>query len=107
MLFRSRLEHVVLAATLVFGVGVDALRLEQGVALLEVEQRARGNGDSEQAGGRIEHGGIVPRNGRSDCDGTPGAAAVEGRGVRSEEHTSELQSLMRTSYAVFCLNKKT
>src|SRR3546814_6532346 len=28
-------------------------------------------------------------------------------GRRSEEHTSELQSLMRISYAVFCLNKKT
>src|SRR3546814_6305994 len=28
------------------------------------------------------------------------------RAIRSEEHTSELQSLMRTSYAVFCLNKK-
>src|SRR3546814_1591349 len=28
------------------------------------------------------------------------------RVVRSEEHTSELQSLMRISYAVFCLNKK-
>src|SRR3546814_10251527 len=27
-------------------------------------------------------------------------------GSRSEEHTSELQSLMRISYAVFCLNKK-
>src|SRR3546814_6403349 len=27
-------------------------------------------------------------------------------GVRSEEHTSELQSLMRSSYAVFCLKKK-
>src|SRR3546814_4107165 len=27
--------------------------------------------------------------------------------MRSEEHTSELQSLMRTSYAVFCLKKKT
>src|SRR3546814_3040547 len=27
-------------------------------------------------------------------------------GPRSEEHTSELQSLMRISYAVFCLNKK-
>src|SRR3546814_3866655 len=27
-------------------------------------------------------------------------------GNRSEEHTSELQSLMRTSYAVFCLKKK-
>src|SRR3546814_3847249 len=29
-----------------------------------------------------------------------------GRPVRSEEHTSELQSLMRISYAVFCLKKK-
>src|SRR3546814_5080449 len=29
------------------------------------------------------------------------------RGGRSEEHTSELQSLMRISYAVFCLKKKT
>src|SRR3546814_5797947 len=27
-------------------------------------------------------------------------------GLRSEEHTSELQSLMRISYAVFCLNKQ-
>src|SRR3546814_1664384 len=27
--------------------------------------------------------------------------------IRSEEHTSEFQSLMRTSYAVFCLKKKT
>src|SRR3546814_15913851 len=42
--------------------------------------------------------------------------AIEGRpvhahqflhqGIRSEEHTSELQSLMRNSYAVFCLKKK-
>src|SRR3546814_8822994 len=30
-----------------------------------------------------------------------------GRDERSEEHTSELQSLMRISYAVFCLKKKT
>src|SRR3546814_1922974 len=30
----------------------------------------------------------------------------QGALVRSEEHTSELQSLMRTSYAVFCLTKK-
>src|SRR3546814_7006136 len=28
------------------------------------------------------------------------------KGLRSEEHTSELQSLMRSSYAVFCLKKK-
>src|SRR3546814_7045125 len=32
--------------------------------------------------------------------------ALMGAGLRSEEHTSELQSLMRISYAVFCLNKK-
>src|SRR3546814_8917782 len=41
-----------------------------------------------------------------------GQAQVEGpsrthvRRLRSEEHTSELQSLMRISYAVFCLKKK-
>src|SRR3546814_8614202 len=34
-----------------------------------------------------------------------GLAALAGG--RSEEHTSELQSLMRSSYAVFCLKKKT
>src|SRR3546814_4227728 len=32
--------------------------------------------------------------------------AVQADVNRSEEHTSELQSLMRTSYAVFCLKKK-
>src|SRR3546814_5510023 len=32
-------------------------------------------------------------------------APLEGRVIRSEEHTSELQSLMRISYAVFCLKK--
>src|SRR3546814_6724819 len=32
---------------------------------------------------------------------------IEEIGQRSEEHTSELQSLMRISYAVFCLKKKT
>src|SRR3546814_9796838 len=31
---------------------------------------------------------------------------IEHSVVRSEEHTSELQSLMRTSYAVFCLKKQ-
>src|SRR3546814_10518419 len=36
----------------------------------------------------------------------PFGIAVQGRHARSEEHTSELQSLMRISYAVFCLKKK-
>src|SRR3546814_3137429 len=36
-----------------------------------------------------------------------GEALVLSDRLRSEEHTSELPSLMRKSYAVFCLNKKT
>src|SRR3546814_3381232 len=40
--------------------------------------------------------------------GNPFVAVGDDRdGRRSEEHTSELQSLMRISYAVFCLKKKT
>src|SRR3546814_2878841 len=35
------------------------------------------------------------------------ADRTAGQVARSEEHTSELQSLMRISYAVFCLKKKT
>src|SRR3546814_3589176 len=45
-------------------------------------------------------------------DGTPAGYPLEYNDhglvvMRSEEHTSELQSLMRTSYAVFCLTKNT
>src|SRR3546814_9117729 len=36
-----------------------------------------------------------------------GTMMANGAAARSEEHTSELQSLMRISYAVFCLQKKT
>src|SRR3546814_2198151 len=48
----------------------------------------------------------VPAPPRVDL-GTPGAGARALRGRSSEEHTSELQSLMRISYAVFCLKKTT
>src|SRR3546814_7172626 len=44
--------------------------------------------------------GVVPQ---SSCSFSAAAPAR----IRSEEHTSELQSLMRISYAVFCLTKKT
>src|SRR3546814_5489055 len=52
--------------------------------------------------------------GRAELAMVPGAAeqmavalmASVQQGLRSEEHTSELQSLMRISYAVFCLKKK-
>src|SRR3546814_10022583 len=40
------------------------------------------------------------------ADFTPHKPQPMSGGCRSEEHTSELQSLMRISYAVFCLKKK-
>src|SRR3546814_7003963 len=62
------------------------------------------------AAGSCEHGSGqhlgcgLPRASR---DGDEGDAVEPPAVPRSEEHTSELQSLMRISYAVFCLNKKT
>src|SRR3546814_8071818 len=47
------------------------------------------------------------RVGRRSRHGRRGGGDDAPRGPRSEEHTSELQSLMRISYAVFCLKKKT
>src|SRR3546814_6161366 len=41
------------------------------------------------------------------CFAAPESFIRRGESRRSEEHTSELQSLMRSSYAVFCLQKKT
>src|SRR3546814_8749819 len=52
--------------------------------------------------GLIQHESRMP--GRSHCDMELEDIASGER--RSEEHTSELQSLMRISYAVFCLKKK-
>src|SRR3546814_3884283 len=47
---------------------------------------------------------------RLECGARPATDLARDRGAaglaRSEEHTSELQSLMRISYAVFCLKKK-
>src|SRR3546814_10786914 len=50
--------------------------------------------------GRLD---AAPRRGPAYLQGSPGPRAVL---FKSEEHTSELQSLMRISYAVFCFNKK-
>src|SRR3546814_2106945 len=50
--------------------------------------------DGEQHGGTAAESNTAEREGGQD------------RQQRSEEHTSELQSLMRISYAVFCLNNK-
>src|SRR3546814_1856202 len=49
----------------------------------------------------------IPAAGLEPVDGDfGGVIAIALCGDRSEEHTSELQSLMRISYAVFCLKKK-
>src|SRR3546814_7238408 len=45
----------------------------------------------------------IHRTGLADLDHLPASRQIVDR---SEEHTSELQSLMRISYAVFCLKKK-
>src|SRR3546814_4382104 len=50
--------------------------------------------------------GEVGRVAQGPEQGCLGGHAVFARLVRSEEHTSELQSLMRISYSVFCLKKK-
>src|SRR3546814_3680631 len=91
--------------------------------------RSGGNGNDEvgRGQGSILAGGAIPGPpcscrsgfsrsykggaGRVSCvSGSASGSAcmpASGSGGRSEEHTSELQSLMRISYAVFCLKKKT
>src|SRR3546814_5510530 len=62
-----------------------------------------------QAFGLVEH--VLAEHARihagsSDRAGVMEAAGLDRARQRSEEHTSELQSLMRISYAVFCLKNK-
>src|SRR3546814_4172295 len=68
-------------------------------AVREVEQAEgrKGDGDEDQ------HRKHRPGQLQHDVVGGPGRVGIA---LRSEEHTSELQSLMRISYAVFCLKKK-
>src|SRR3546814_5941691 len=76
----------------------------------EIELRAAG---AESARARAATPAAEAEGGRGIAIGVD-LAAVEARAlvlvgeeiIRSEEHTSELQSLMRFSYAVFCLKKK-
>src|SRR3546814_2165109 len=63
----------------------------------------------EHALGRIEHQPALastPLLGGAGLIVDQDAGAFHRAQLRSEEHTSELQSLMRISYAVFCLKKK-
>src|SRR3546814_8030670 len=66
------------------------------------------NGSSGMPGDRGRRGrpGGGPQPGPPRPRGGGGRSRHPDRQRRSEEHTSELQSLMRISYAVFCLKKK-
>src|SRR3546814_10786968 len=72
------------------------------------EQGSRGtNPVRPRHSGRLAVGGYVHRPGGLDQQsGRDRRAAFDMARGRSEEHTSELPSLMRISYAVFCLKKK-
>src|SRR3546814_9142130 len=57
-------------------------------------------------GGIVTFGHQDPYHYRREDLALAGKGPWRARHIRSEEHTSELQSLMRISYAVFCLKKK-
>src|SRR3546814_2731895 len=62
--------------------------------------------DARSLGIRIASNQLVASMSDAPQPGFGNAAGSKVSGERSEEHTSELQSLMRISYAVFCLKKK-
>src|SRR3546814_3996774 len=86
---------------------------------LEVDDVAGGKDETgHHAGDRAGGIGALVEDAEHDCREKRGGRQTKREGhhlrhesrwidaERSEEHTSELQSLMRTSYAVFCLKKK-
>src|SRR3546814_5408002 len=78
---------------------VGGLEGDQQRALLVREHRVGGDVDVARCGRRSGDAGLLEA-------AEAGAGGGQRSAVRSEEHTSELQSLMRISYAVFCLKKK-
>src|SRR3546814_10748819 len=103
----------------------DSLGAEQAIRPGEVNWMTAGRGiahserfddPASQAGGAFEmiQSWVALPEAEEECAPAfdhygPEALPVVTEGglwMRSEEHTSELQSLMRISYAVFCLNKK-
>src|SRR3546814_6402668 len=75
----------------------------ESVRLATVQLQARAVTDFDDFLGNIEYFVDVAADYRCDFVVFPELYTLP---LRSEEHTSELQSLMRTSYAVFCLKKK-
>src|SRR3546814_4687250 len=83
------------------------LHLEGGLTLDEVVDAAQEGFRLGCAGTQLTMGTLVTAMRRAAHSTEIAELAVRHRDNRSEEHTSELQSLMRISYDVFCLKKKT
>src|SRR3546814_9387366 len=83
---------------------LEMLAAERGAAQNTLEAYRRDL--DAYAGFLAGRGGEVATAGPDDIRAFLGRLAQAGMAPRSEEHTSELQSLMRISYAVFCLKKK-
>src|SRR3546814_1751631 len=91
------------------GVGKAIARrfAEQGASVLVTDIDARAAGQvAEAIGGQGRARAATLDVGDAASIEFAVASIVGWTGRRSEEHTSELQSLMRISYAVFCLQKK-
>src|SRR3546814_8774454 len=65
-----------------------------------------GEDERRELGARRDHQRAAQRRERAELEAGDVGDERGGPDARSEEHTSELQSLMRISYAVFCLKKK-
>src|SRR3546814_4999847 len=79
------------------GLGFDRLQLRVGRA---------GKGDAAHHQGRRQCFSGLPAHQMPPVASCRGISPSRGKASRSEEHTSELQSLMRNSYAAFRLKKK-
>src|SRR3546814_4613852 len=99
--------------------GMHAFGLEETGLYAPAEEKARRAVDIEPRDGWAQHAaahvmemqgrqrdGIAWMRGNAEAWSKDSFFCVHNWWHRSEEHTSELQSLMRISYAVFCLKKK-
>src|SRR3546814_70492 len=93
----------------------EVLEADDLAALDRAGDEISGAADGHQIGGAVladgidRHGaalGLADHGEQALLQHHAGELVHAGGGGRSEEHTSELQSLMRISYAVFCLKKK-
>src|SRR3546814_1417856 len=90
--------------------GYEVVTMEEAVGRADIFCTATGNADviTAEHMAAMKPMAIVCNIGHFDSEIQIAALAnYDWTEVRSEEHTSELQSLMRISYAVFCLKKKT